>query len=253
MSVLTLNGFVIHRRPYRETSLLVDFFTLESGRITAVVKGVRSNSKSSRKSLLQPLQRIQFDCIGRTNLKNLTRVEAFGPALNCRGNALYASFYLNEVLQRALPESEPVEHLFEMYQHTLEQLTLLTPVATAESENMLQPDKVSQPKSKNTALEPLLREFELTLLMTLGYLPDLSCDSETLAPVIENAHYQYFPEKGLVSCANTAKHAISGEVLHKISNSQFSRETLAPAKYICRSTLPLAIGNKPIKSRELFV
>lgn len=234
MSALTLSGFVIHRRPYRETSLLVDFFTLESGRITTVVKGVRSNSKSSRKSLLQPLQHVQFDCAGRSNLKSLIRIESLEPTLHCKGHALYATFYMNEILQRALPESEPVEQLFENYACTLQQLALL--------ENQ---DKMM--------LEPLLRRFEFSLLITLGFLPDLTCESESDTPIERNAYYQYQPEVGLVRCNNTAKHAIAGSVLIKIAIGDFSAETLAPAKYLCRTTLPLAVGHKPIKSRELFV
>ncbi len=234
MSKQTLTGFVIHRRAYRETSLLVDFFTLEQGRITVVVKGVRSNSKSSRKSLLQPLQHVQFDCVGRTNLKNLTRIDAQGPALNCEGYALYATFYLNEVLQRALPEAEPAEYLFEQYEYALQQLT-----------NINVENKVD--------LEPVLRKFEFSLLINLGYLPDLSCESENNDPISKEKCYQYYPEIGLVTCPDIANNAISGSVLHKILNGEFTKETLLPAKYICRTTLPLAIGNKPIKSRELFV
>ena len=103
------HAYVLHKRPYRETSMLVDFFTLEQGRVSAVAKGARGNSKSDRKSLLQGFQKAELDLSGRSNLKNLGKIEASGAVIRLSEKALYCGFYLNEILSRALPEAEPFE------------------------------------------------------------------------------------------------------------------------------------------------
>ena len=49
----SLLAFVLHFRAYKETSLLVDFFTRDLGRITTVAKGVK-RPKSILKPVLVP-------------------------------------------------------------------------------------------------------------------------------------------------------------------------------------------------------
>ncbi|MFC3121104.1 DNA repair protein RecO [Agaribacter flavus] len=233
MQKLVLNGYVIHRRAYRETSLLVDFFTRESGKVSAVAKGARGNSKSERKSLLQPLQYIEFECAGRTNLKNLGHLDSLDNALSLKGKALYSAFYINEIIQRALPEGEAFEHLFGIYQQTLHSLAGII-------------------HDTNDAIEPILRQFEFALLENLGYLPDFSSNATNGEAIAEAHYYKYELEHGFVRCEASAVHAISGTLLHEISNGNLSLRALKVAKYIVRVTLPLAIGDKPLKSRELF-
>lgn len=71
-----LNAYVLHRRPYREASYIVDFFTLEEGRVSAVAKGVK-NSKSDKKSLLQPFQHLRLQLSGKSELKTYVTLKAF--------------------------------------------------------------------------------------------------------------------------------------------------------------------------------
>lgn len=235
-------GYVIHRRAYRETSLLVDVFTLESGRFTLVAKGARGNTKSDRKSLLQPLQLLNFECRGRSALKNLGRMEALAPSIPLQGRAMYAAFYLNELIQRALPESEPVESLFSQYQICLQGLS---EASNAAREN--------QTYAENSVIEPWLRRFEFHLLEELGYLPDFSVCSVSGEPVHRDKFYQYILEQGFVECLQFAPNAISGEMLIQISEDNLTSESRRLAKQLMRLTLPLAIGDKPLKSRDLFV
>ena len=88
-----LNAYVLHRRPYRETSFIVDFFTLELGRVSAVARGVRS-AKSDRRSLLQPFQALRVQLSGKSDLKNLTQLESNGALRMLTGNALYCALYV---------------------------------------------------------------------------------------------------------------------------------------------------------------
>lgn len=235
---LLLTGYVLHKRPYRETSLLVDFFSLEQGRISAVAKGARGNAKGDRKSLLQPFQKLEFELSGRSHLKNLGRLEAVQQANHLTKTALYCAFYINEILSRALPEAEAISEVFTHYEHTFSRLV-----------NM-QSDDIS-------SFEPVLREFEFTLLQSLGYLPDFTCDVAT-GNAIENDDYYIFNAQNGFSIAHAqVKHAIKGEYIFAIANNEYTQNNALKvkqvAKYICRLALIEVIGNKPIKSRELFI
>lgn len=235
---LQLTGYVLHKRPYRETSLLVDFFSLEQGRISAVAKGARGNAKGDRKSLLQPFQKLEFELSGRSQLKNLGRLEALEQSNNLKKTALYCAFYINEILSRALPEAEAISEVFTHYEHTFSRLV-----------NM-QSDDIS-------SFEPVLREFEFTLLQALGYLPDFRYDATTGSTILNEDYYVFNAQNGFSISHAQVKHAIKGEYISAIANSDYAQSNAIRvrqvAKYICRLALVEVIGNKPIKSRELFI
>ncbi|MFT6267699.1 MAG: DNA repair protein RecO (recombination protein O) [Alphaproteobacteria bacterium] len=232
-----LSGYVLHKRPYRETSMLVDFFSLEYGRVSAVAKGARGNSKSDRKSLLQPFQKLEFELSGRSQLKSLGRVEALQSATMVKQTGLYCAFYINEILSRALPEAEPIAEVFTHYEKTLRLI-------------------VNVENNELSVFEPILREFELTLLLALGYLPDFSYDATSGDRITELEYYAFDPQTGFSNCHPQAKRAIKGEYILAIAQGNYGHTSEAAikqaAKYICRIALVEVIGEKPIKSRELF-
>jgi DNA repair protein RecO (recombination protein O) len=232
------HAYVLHKRPYRETSMLVDFFTLEQGRMSAVAKGARGNVKSDRKSLLQGFQKSELDLSGRSNLKNLGKIEASGVAFSLNEKALYCGFYLNEILSRALPDGEPFEDLFANYEHTLLQLS-------------------SVKSNELRSLEPILREFELSLLHTMGYLPDFEHDCESEKPIQADYAYYFDAASGFVQTHPANKLAIMGiDILEMTKGEYFDDDKQSvrrAAKIVCRAALRHLIGDKPIKSRELFL
>lgn len=239
-SKLIFSGFVLHRRPYRETSWLIDFFTFDCGRITAVAKGVRGNTKSNKKSLLQPFQCLEIEFFGRSKLKNLGRVDALGAAFSMQGNALYCAFYLNEILVRALPESEATALLYRQYEYSLVQLSALTDISLAEC-------------------EPILRNFEFVLLQEMGYLPDFSCDAETNEPINSDYFYTFDPNMGFSQTHPEMRGSIKGKHLIDIYNMEYTLQIASPkdlmrvAKTISRLALVQIIGDRPIKAREFFL
>lgn len=233
-----LSGYVLHKRAYRETSMLIDFFTLELGRIGAVARGARGNSKSDRKSLLQPLQKNEFEVSGRSSLKSLGRIESLAPSIRLSNNALYCSFYMNELLSRALPEAEPIVELYSQYEQSL----LL--MAGANQDDLF-------------ALEPILREFEFAMLLALGYLPDFDYDADNGEAIEAQHSYSFDAMSGFTRCHPQVKKAIMGELLIAIANGEYkdsqNMSLRQAAKYICRQAMAEIIGDKPIKSRELFI
>jgi DNA repair protein RecO (recombination protein O) len=121
VSSTPLTGFILHRRPYRETSFLLDIFSLEWGKVSAVAKGIRG-AKNDKKSLLQPFQSLQLSLAGKHELKNLHQVEALAPSLNLQGTRLFSAMYINELLNRLLTHDMPQAELFLLYHTTLHAL-----------------------------------------------------------------------------------------------------------------------------------
>lgn len=229
------DGYVLHTRPYRETSLIVDFFTMQNGRVSAVAKGARGG-KSDRKSLLQPLQALNFELSGRSSLRNLGRIESTANSFKLSQQSLFCLFYLNELLNRALPESEVFRRLFQQYEHSLQHLQAM-----------------STPSAQLSDLEPVLRSFEFVLLEELGYLPDFSYDAQNNTEIVPDKSYSLINELGFVACDKTQELGIRGQDILAINNNDWQLDSLKAAKKISRIAMRPVIGDKPIKSRELFV
>lgn len=220
---------MLHRRSYRETSYIADFFTLESGKISAVVKGVR-NSKSDRKSLLQPFQPLSISLVGRHELKNLTQIEAHAPAMPLQGNHLYCGMYVNEIINRCLQPQLASPELFQHYHAALSQLMT------------------------NAAAEPVLRTFEQQLLQELGVVPDLLTDCHSGENIVAEGIYQFQRGQGVTATrANGGKNVFSGQSLLNMHQGCWNKAALRTAKQINRLALSDVLGDKPLKSRELFL
>src|SRR4029079_13195722 len=124
MRVLLQPAFILHHRPFRETSVLLDVFSEEHGRISLVAKGVRTH-RSKLKALLQPFVPLLASWQGKNELMNLVSVEANGPPFQLCGDCLLSGFYVNELLVRLLQKQDPHPRLFSYYVSTLHALTVL--------------------------------------------------------------------------------------------------------------------------------
>lgn len=224
-----LSGFVLHRRSYRETSYLTDLFTLELGKVSAVVKGVRGN-KSDKKSLLQAFQPLLFSVSGKHELRNLNQLESNGAMLRLIGHQLFSAMYLNELLNRLLPKEVPHPELFAAYQQCMQRL------------------------ANGEEIEPSLRQFELLLLDDLGYGMDLTQEYENGQAVQGHLDYCLVLENGIKRIDNLAQgsNKFKGSVLLQVHNQEWTPDSLQCAKRITRMALAPLLGNKPLKSRELF-
>jgi DNA repair protein RecO (recombination protein O) len=239
VNVQTLHGYVLHRRPYRETSFLVDMLSLEYGKCRVVAKGVRS-AKSDRKSTLQAFQFITCTVSGRGELKNLTSAEVTEKPHQLKGEALFCGMYINELINRCLPAHIICPEVMTQYVRCLEALQAVTMAGDGSAQKHLQ--------------AAALREFELVLLDELGVLPDLGVDALDQTPVDNDTQYVFQPEQGLVQAWHHPHlRAFSGALLAKVLAREWSSDSLALAKYLTRYAFAPFIGDKPLKSRELFV
>ena len=156
--VLLQPAYVLHSQPFQNTSLLVDFFTIDYGRVRAVAKGAR-REKSKYRSLLQSFHPLLVSFSGRGEVKTVGTVEAGLGAIVLQGERLYSGMYVNEVLCRLLHNHEEHKALYKNYQDTL--------IALQGDGNM----------------EVILRKFELSLLAELGYAINLDEDYLSHQPI----------------------------------------------------------------------
>jgi DNA repair protein RecO (recombination protein O) len=225
-------AYVLHSRPYRDTSLLLEVFTAEHGRLGLVARGARRKSRGgSGGALLQPFTPLLLSFTGRAELKTLTAVEAAGLAQVLQGDRLFSGMYLNELLVRLLHRHDPNPTLFAAYSAALQSLA-------AEAD-----------------VEVSLRRFELRLLEELGYSFDLAAEGDTGEAVQEDRWYQYHSHCGLVAgdgIAEPSTPAFSGSDLLRMARGQFGGEVRQTAKRLLRLALSEHLGGAPLRSRELF-
>ena len=182
-------AYVLHARPYRETSLLLECLTREHGRLGVVARGVRGERARLRRSQLEPLQPLALDLLLRGEMATLTGVETVGPPFRLGGDAGLAGLYLNELVVRLTERQDPFPVVFDAYAQTLARLATDQPLAWS------------------------LRRFERDLLEAIGYGLQLQQDAETGEPLMPDARYRYAVEQGAVRCSGNALHALRGSDL----------------------------------------
>ncbi|MFP5430638.1 MAG: DNA repair protein RecO [Gammaproteobacteria bacterium] len=219
------HAYLLHVRPYRETSVLADVFTAETGRFAAVWRGGRK----SRQSLPQLFQPLMVDAQGTGELKTLRAVESAGPAQQLTGLALFSGFYLNELLVRLLPRDEAQGPLFLRYSHVLGEL------------------------ADGGDVESRLRLFEALLLDVLGYGLDYRHDADTGAAILPDRYYDYHPERGFFRSRRGGGGFPGMLLLQLAEGNQDSPEAMKVCKQVHRRALASLLGNRPLKSRELFL
>ncbi len=222
-------AFVIHSRPYRETSQLVEVFTREQGRQSLVARGSRQ-PRSSLKGLLQPFVPLRLGFAGKGELKNLHHAEATAPAIRLTGTALYSGLYLNELIYYLLETQTPFDEVFDAYHDTLKKL------------------------ANGDGIEPCLRHFEFYMLNILGYGVDFTQDARSGSAVCPEGWYQYQPESGFIALAKHEPGAYPGDHLYALAELDLSRaEVLVSTKRFSRQALGPYLGGRTLRSRALFI
>lgn len=174
------HAFVLNRYDWSETSLILDLFTRESGRVAVAAKGAK-RPYSQLRSVLMPFQRIVVQ-FGRArgeetaDVHNLRSAEWAGQGVSLEGAEWFAGFYLNELLMRLLARDDAHPRLFDAYALTLRTMSRSTPAR----------------------VEVALRAFELLLLRETGVLPELDVATLTQRPVVADRAYALRPEQGLL-------------------------------------------------------
>ncbi|MEW5756954.1 MAG: DNA repair protein RecO [Pseudomonadota bacterium] len=232
-------AYVLHARAYRETSIIVDLFTRDFGRLSAVAKGVR-RAGSAERVLLQPFRPLLISWRGRGSMPTLRGVEANGPIWQLNGAALASAFYINELLVRLVPAFDPHPDMLGPYERVLAGLA----EAPVESNSGL------------PAIEIHLRCFEKRLLEELGYGLILDHEGPSGAALADEGCYTYHLDQGPIAQAEQGRQSgvqMHGDAFKALHAETFSSvRQLQEAKQLMRLVINAHLGGKPLHSRELM-
>lgn len=221
--------FLLHSTPYRETSLVLDLFTREHGRIAAVAKGAKRAHSALRAVLLQ-FQPLSATWSGRGELRLLVGAEWLGGMAAPQGGALLSAFYLNELLMRLLAREDAHPLLFDAYEAALRALG-----------------------ARQAPQDEVLRRFEWRLLQESGYAPDLERDTSA-RPIDAAGSYRWRPAQGFVACEPEDAGAVAGATLHELAEGRFqANERRQQAKYLMRAILSHHLEGAPLHTRQILV
>ena len=180
-------AYVLHRYDWSESSLILEVFTRNHGRIALVAKGAKKPSSNFRPILL-PLQPLHLAYGGDTEIRTLKGAEWMGGHVMPTGDALMSGYYLNELLLNLLARDDPHPRLFDLYANVVQV------IASGHGE----------------ALQAALRTFELLLLRDIGLLPLLDAQTMTFGALDAVARYSLVPEGGLRQTNDSDRASLSG-------------------------------------------
>lgn len=225
-------GFILHGYPYSETSLLVESFTREHGRVPLVAKGAK-RPRSAWRGVLMPFQPLTLSWSGSGEVKTLVAAE-WQPGLPLlEGSALACGFYLNELILKLLAREDPHPGLFEAYRQALDGL------------------------SAGAGHAACLRRFELRLLSELGYGLSLTHEAGTAKVLSPTARYHYVFERGPLPYSTGGDAArypeVSGQTLLAMAGGDFDDGTVrAEAKALIRALINRMLDRQVLHSRQLL-
>lgn len=221
-------AFVLHRRPYRDASVIAELLTARHGRVALVVRGA---GKGSRRCF-EAFRPLLVSYVRRGDLGSLTAVEGDGRPAALGGEAIYCAYYANELLLRMTHRDESVPELFKSYQTLLEELGGVI-------------------ADKRRAL----RLFEKRLLELVGYGRDLSCEWQSGQPLKPDAWYRVAPEQGPEPVATGVREpdVFAGSSLLSLAREELADPvTLGDARRLLRLSIDYYLDGRPLKTRAVM-
>ncbi len=225
-------AYILHTRPWRETSVLVEAISQGHGRLGLVARGVQGPRKQVLRAALQPFQHVRLEAVLRGELARLASAEALDAAPRLEGDAALAGFYVNELLLRLVPRNDPFPELYALYGRTRARLG-------------------------GDGLAWTLRCFERDLLEAMGWGFDWSCDAEG-APIDPAARYRIDPEQGPRRLLSDRGHgdrsgAATGRALLALAEDAAPQgEDLPGLRQALRAVLVHHLGPRGLKSWDMM-
>lgn len=223
-------AWLLHHRPFRDSSRILDIISRDYGRLSLVARGSRS-ANSKLKGYLRPFLPLQMSWFIRSDLGTLTGAEMNGAPISLSGDALLSAYYINELLLNLLYKHDPQTDIFAAYQNTIETLNREADVAA------------------------VLRRFEMELLRLLGYRLNLDHDTESDAELVANRCYEYRIEHGPVPVTRgDGPMMFTGSELIAIREQAFTDPlVLKNANRLLRQVIAWHLNGKELKSRKVLM
>jgi DNA repair protein RecO (recombination protein O) len=223
-------AYVLHARPYRESSLILEAFSRSAGRVGLVARGARGG-RSRWKNMLQPFRPLLLSWTQRGELGTLTGADQVASPPALAGEPLFCGIYVNELLVRFLQRSDPHPGLFDDYRELLGRL------------------------AAGGATQPALRRFELRLLEAAGFGLQLDEEHGSGEPIRADARYLVLPEAGAVrreAGPGDSDELVSGAALIALRSGEIGAAELRELKFLMRRLIRYHLGGRPLKSQSLF-
>ncbi|WP_293764805.1 DNA repair protein RecO [uncultured Aquitalea sp.] len=222
-------GYVLHAQPYRETSLLLEIFTPNHGRLTLVARGAR-RPRADVRGILLPFQPLTLAWFGKTEVRTLHTAEWNGGVPQLSGLRLVCGFYLNELMMKLTARDDPEPRAYAVYDEAVRALAAGKP------------------------LSAVLRRYELRLMQTLGYAPSFGRDAEGEAVLAEEDYLcrpGEFPQRDQGFDGDGLR--LAGRSLLAIEADDYAEPaTRREARLLTRMLLNGLLGETPLASRELL-
>ncbi len=223
-------AYILHHRPFRDTSQLLDVLSREYGKVTLVARGSRA-AKSKLRGVLRPFQPLRLSWFARSDLGTLTGAEIDGAPLSLGGDALLAAYYVNELVLSFLHRHDPQPEIFDAYAQTIAAL------------------------ARSGELAANLRVFEMELLRLLGYALNLDHDANLHAPIDDQRFYEYRVDQGPVAVTRTEGPMVfEGSRLRGIAGATFEDPgVLRDAGRLLREVIRHHLDGRELKSRKVLL
>ncbi len=231
-------AYILHSYAYSETSLILDVFSRDYGRLPLLARGAR-RPRSALRGVLQAFQPLELGWFGAGEVRTLAKAEWLGGLPLLGGTALMLGYYLNELLLKLLAREDAHVALFEAYATALQALARVDDATHAAR----------------------LRQFEKTLLRELGYGLALEREAITDEAVLPDRTYHYLIERGPVEASitdgdgdQTRAQAIRGKTLLDLARDDYADpRTLAESKTLMRMLINHHLAGQPLQSRRVFM
>lgn len=223
-------AYVLHSRPFRESSQLLELLTRDFGRVGAVARGARG-AKSRWRGVLQPFRPLLVSFSRRSELATLTAVDQVAAPPALAGEALYCGLYLNELTLRLLLRDDPHDEVFEQYRQALGALV------------------------DGETLQTALRLYEKQLLDATGFGLILDREAGSDRPLDPEARYDYQPDRGPVRVSASARERagfVTGQVLQALDAGYIDPADWPALRHLMRRVLKRQLGERPLASEALF-
>jgi DNA repair protein RecO (recombination protein O) len=218
-------AFILHSRPYRETSMLAECLTRDHGRIGVVARGVRREGARTQRAQLEPFQRVELDLLMKGELATLRSAEPSGAVLRLTGDAGLAGLYLNELVVRLTGRQDANPELFAFYDGTLRRMAAGEPLAWT------------------------LRRFERDMLDALGYGLQLDIDAIDGSPLDPALFYFYEPGSGVLLGRMGDQRAIRGaDLLALAADTPPDTAGLSSLRRMMRQVITFHLGGGELKA-----
>ena len=223
-------AFLLHHRPYQDSSRILDILSASHGRLALVARGSRG-AKSRLRGILRPFLPLKMSWVIRSDLGTLTGAEMNGSPIALQGDALMSGYYANELLLKLLHRHDPQPEIFSAYTRTIENLAAAADIAMP------------------------LRHFEMELLRRIGYALNLDHDSQTREPLRSDTMYEYRVEQGPVPVSDRRGSMVfSGQQLSGVRNENFDQaEILNCAGRLLREVISFHLGGRELNSRKVLL